>query len=141
MKALTPTVEHLALPNDLFVRCPLSFQPVEARLFILALGCLYQDAQRLTFALTFGDILRDGNADDQYARLEKAQKRLMQPLKYETLRLGKRCSQYIPLFTEISLDQATGLITGVFNPHLKDYLMDLGRQYTTAKLEWLLVRQ
>ena len=139
MKAPTSTVEHAALPSDLFVRCPLALNQVEARLVILALSCLNLNTERLTFQLTFEDVLGDGSADSQYAKLEKAQKRLTQPIKYETLRLGKRHSQYIPLFTDMSIDQDTGLVTGVFNHYLKDYLLDLSGRYTTAQLEALLM--
>ena len=140
MKALPSTVEPPALPSDLLVRCPLALDHVEVRLFILALGCLHQHSQRLPFQLTFADVLPDGNVEDQFAQLDKAQKRLMQPLKYEGRRLGKRFSHWIPLFTEMSIDQDTGLVTGVFNLHLKDYLLDLSGQYTTAQLESLLMR-
>ena len=133
------SAEHLALPDDLLVCGPLAFEQVEARLFVLALGRLNQDSQRLTFELTFADILGAGNAESQYARLEKAQKRLMQPLKYEGLRLGKRFSHRIPLFTEMSIDQDTELVTGVFNHYLRDYLLDLSGKYPTAQLESLLM--
>ena len=81
MKALPSTVEPSAFPSDLLVRCPLALDHVEVRLFILALGCLHQQSQRLPFQLTFADVLPDGNVDDQFAQLDKAQKRLMQPLK------------------------------------------------------------
>ncbi|HEX8656649.1 MAG TPA: RepB family plasmid replication initiator protein [Hymenobacter sp.] len=138
MRAFTPVDEHHALPSDLLVRSPLALQQVEARLFILALGCLHQDVQRLAFEITFDDVLRDGDADGRYARLEEAQKRLVQLLKYETMRLGKRYSQYVPLFTEMSIDQDTELVTGVFNLHLKAYLLDLGSKLTTAELKSLL---
>lgn len=139
MKALPLNAEHLALPSDLLVRYPLALEQVEAQLFILALGCLNQDSQRLTFEIAFKDILPESSVDTQYARLEKAQQRLTQPLKYETLRLGKRSSQYIPLFTDMSIDQDTGLVTGVFNLHLKPYLLELGGQYPPAQLESLLM--
>ena len=139
-KPLSSDAEHSVLPSDLFVRCPLALNQVEARLFILALGCLNHNTERLTFQLTFEDVLGDGSADSQYAKLEKAQQRLTQPLKYETLRLGKRCSQYIPLFTDMSIDQDTELVTGVFNYYLRDSLLDLSVEYTTAaKLESLLM--
>jgi hypothetical protein len=141
MKALPLNAEHLALPSDLLVRCPLALEQVEAQLFILALGCLNQDSQRLTFEIAFKDILPEGSVDNQYTRLEKAQQRLTQPLKYETLRLGKRSSHYIPLFTDMSIDQDTGLVTGVFNDHLRHYLLDLADEYTTTKLEALLMHR
>ena len=141
MKARTLIVEHAELPSDLLVRCPLALQQVEARLFILALGCLHQDAQRLTFELTFDDVLWDADAAGRYVRLEEAQMRLTQALKYETLRMGKRHSQYIPLFTQMSIDQDTELVTGVFNLHLKEYLLDLSSRLTTAELESLLMRR
>ena len=139
MKAFTPTVAPLALPDDLLVRCPLALEQAEARLFVLALGCLNQNAERLTFQLTFADVLGAGNVVEQYTRLEKAQKQLTQPLKYETLRLGYRVSHHVPLFTEMSIDQDTELVTGVFNLHLKDYLLDLSGRFTTPKLEALLM--
>lgn len=139
MKAPTLTVEHAGLPSDLLVRCPLALQQVEARLFILALGCLHQDAQRLTFELTFDDVLWDADAAGRYVRLEEAQMRLTQSLKYETLRMGKRHSQYIPLFTQMSIDQDTELVTGVFNLHLKEYLLDLSSKLTIDELESLLM--
>lgn len=135
MKAITLNAEHLALPSDLLVRRPLALEQVEAHLFVLALGCLNQDSQRLTFEIAFKDILPEGSVDNQYARLEKAQQRLTQPLKYENLRLGKRSSHYIPLFTDMSIDQDTGLVTGVFNYYLRQHLLDLADKYTTAELE------
>ena len=105
------------------------------------MGCLTNHSQRLTFQLTFGNVLPDMNADDQFARLDKAQKRLVQPLKYEGLRLGKRFSHRIPLFTEMSIDQDTELVTGVFNYYLRNYLLDLSGEHTTATLEALLMRR
>ncbi|UPL51399.1 RepB family plasmid replication initiator protein [Hymenobacter sublimis] len=107
--------------------------------FIQALSFLHQDAQRLTFEITFDDVLWDGDADSRYAQLEEAQTRLTQPIKYETLRLGKRHSQYIPIFTDLSIDQKTELITGVFNYYLKDYLLDLSSKLTIDELESLLM--
>ena len=133
--------EHPVLPNDLFVRCPLALEQVEAHLFILALGRLSKHSQRLTFQLSFGDVLPEANADDQFVRLDKAQKRLMQPLKYEGLRSGNRFSHRIPLFTELSIDQDTGLMTGVFNYYLRQYLVGLAAEYTPAQLESLFMRR
>ena len=141
MKPLSSDAKHSVLPSDLFVRCPLALNPVEARLFILALGCLSQNAKRLNFQLTFEDVLGDGSADSQYAKLDKAQQRLTQPIKYETLRLGHRVSRHIPLFTDMSIDQDTELVTGVFNYYLRNYLLDLSGEYTTATLEALLMRR
>lgn len=138
-KVITLKVEPSVLPSDLFLWCPLDLEPVEARLFTLALGQLTSHSQRLTFQLRFGDVLPDGNADDLFARLDKAQKRLMQPLKYEGLRLGKRFSHRIPLFTELSIDQDSGLVTGVFNAYLSEQLLDLAAGYTPAQLESLFL--
>lgn len=140
-KTITLNAEHPVLPSDLFVRCPLTLEQVEAHLFVLALGQLTKHSQRLNFQLTFGDVLPNGNADDQFARLDKAQKRLMQPLKYEGLRLGKRFSHRIPLFTELSIDQDTGLVTGVFNDYLREQVLDLAAGYTPAQLASLFMRR
>ena len=140
-KTITLSGEHPVLPSDLFVRCPLALKQVEAHLFVLALGRLSKHAQRLTFQLTFGDILPEVNADDQFARLDKAHKQLMQPLKYEGLRLGNRFSHRIPLFTELSIDQDTGVMTGVFNYYLRQHLLGLTAEYTPAQLESLLMRR
>ncbi|SFQ82110.1 RepB family plasmid replication initiator protein [Hymenobacter arizonensis] len=140
-KNTTLNAEHPVLPNDLFVSCPLALEEVEAHLFVMALGCLTNYSQRLTFQLTFGDVLPDMNADDQLVRLDKAQKRLVQPLKYEGLRLGKRFSHRIPLFTEMSIDQDTGLVTGVFNDYLRQFLSDLAAGYAPTQLESLLMRR
>jgi hypothetical protein len=82
-KGITLNAEHPALPNDLFICCSLDHEQVEAQLFTFALGQLANHSQRLTLQLTFGDVLPDRNADDQFARLDKAHKRLLQPLKYE----------------------------------------------------------
>ena len=133
--------EHQMLPSDLLIHCPLALEQVEARLFSLALGCLTKHSQRLTFQLTFDDVLPDVNADDQFARLDKAQKRLMQPLKYEGLRLGNRFSHRIPLFTEMTIDQDTGLVAGVFNDYLRQFLSDMAAEYAHAQLESLLMRR
>lgn len=140
-KTITLSGEHQVLPSDLLVRCPLALEQVEAHLFVLALGRLSKHAQRLTFQLTFGDILPDVNADDQFARLDKAHKQLMQPLKYEGLRLGNRFSHRIPLFTELSIDQDTAVMTGVFNYYLRQHLLGLTTEYTPAQLESLLMRR
>ena len=140
-KVVTLNAEHPVLPSDLFVRCPLALKQVEAHLFVLALGRLSKHSQRLTFQLTFGDVLPEVNADDQFARLDKAHKRLMQPLKYEGLRLGNRFSHSIPLFTEMSIDQDPGLMTGVFNYYLRQHLLDLATEYTPAQLKSLLMRR
>lgn len=139
MKAIILNADHSVLPSDLLIRCPLALDQVEAHLFVLALGCLTKYSQRLAFQLTFADVLPDVNVDDQFAQLDKAQKRLLQPLKYEGLRLGKRFSHRIPLFTEMSIDQDTGLVTGVFNHYLRQYLLELADEYTTPKLEALLM--
>jgi len=139
-KAITLNTEHSVLPSDLFVRCLLALEQVEAHLFVLALGRLTNHSQRLAFQLTFGDVLPEVNANDQFARLDKAQKRLMQPLKYEGLRLGNRFSHRIPLFTEMDIDQDTGLITGVFNDYLREQLLDLAAEYSPAQLESLFMR-
>lgn len=82
-KGITLNAEHPVLSNDLFICCPLDFEQVEAHLFTFALVQLTNHSQRLTLQLTFGDVLPDGNADDKFAWLYKAQKRLLQPLKYE----------------------------------------------------------
>ncbi len=140
-KTITLSGEHPVLPSDLFVRCPLALEQVEAHLLVLALGRLTDHSQRLTFQLSFEDVLPNLNADDQFARLDKAQKRLMQPLKYEGLRLGNRFSHRIPLFTELSIDQDTGLMTGVFNYYLRQYLLDLATEHTPAQLASLLMRR
>ncbi|WP_125921564.1 RepB family plasmid replication initiator protein [Hymenobacter lapidarius] len=141
MKPLSSDAEHSVLPNDLLIRCPLALEQVEAHLFVLALGCLTKHSQRLTFQLTFADVLPDVNVDDRFAQLDKAQKRLMQPLKYEGLRLGKRFSHRIPLFTEMSIDQDTGLVTGVFNAYLREQLLELAAGYPPAQLESLFLRR
>ncbi len=140
-KAITLNAEHSVIPSDLFVRCPLALEQVEAYLFVQALSRLTYHSQRLTFQLTFGDVLPDMNADDQFARLDKAQKRLMQPLKYEGLRLGRRFSHRIPLFTEMSIDQDTGLVTGVFNDYLSQFMLGLAAEYAPAQLESLFMRR
>ena len=82
-----------------------------------------------------------GNRDSesQYARLKMAQERLTQPIKYETLRQGHRCSHYIPLFTEMNIDQDTELVTGMFNPYLREYLQELSGKVIAAELESLLM--
>ena len=140
-KNINLNAEHSTLPSDLFVYCPLALEEVEARLFVLALGQLTNPSQRLTFQLTFGDVLPGAYADDQFVRLDKAQKRLMQPLKYEGFRLGKRFSHRIPLFTELNIDQDTGLVSGVFNDYLRQHLLSLANEYTTPKLEALLMHR
>ena len=141
MNAPDSNAEHAALPSDLLVRCPLALPQVETRLFIQALGCLHEDAQRLTFEIAFDDVLWDGDVDveSRYARLEEAQIRLTQPIKYETLRQGHRVSQYIPVFTDMSIAEDTELITGVFNYYLKQYLLDLSNKLTIIELESLLM--
>jgi hypothetical protein len=63
----------------------------------------------------------------------------MQAIKFKTFRQANSCSQYMPLFSTLSVDADTGLVTGKFNPDLKSYLLDLGNKFTTTDLESLLM--
>ncbi|WP_022821674.1 hypothetical protein [Hymenobacter norwichensis] len=118
---------------------------VEACLLAQALGCLRQQAPQLTFDLAFDDVLSKdtlpgGNTGRQrYAALEAAQTRLTQPLKYETLRQGHRCSDYTVLFTSLSLDEDTERITGEFNPHFRTYWLELAASFTPVEVASLLL--
>jgi len=125
--------------RSLFGPFALVLNPVEARLLAQALGCLHPATQRLTFEMAFEDILPGGNVGgQQYVQLEKAQTRLTRPLKYETLRQGNRCSEYVVLFTLLSLDEDTERITGELNPYLSAYWQDLAGSFTAVELESLL---
>lgn len=135
-------IQEVAYLSDLFVRSPPAFSSVEARLFGLALSILTHESQQLTFQFAFNDIIPGDNADGkQYAKLLVAIKRLMQATKDKTLRQEKGCSQYLLLFSTLSLKPDTEVVTGKFNPDLKEYLLDLSSKYTTPQLEALLMRR
>lgn len=135
-------IQEVAYLSDLFVRSPPAFSSVEARLFGLALSILTHESQQLTFQFAFNDVIPGDNADGkQYAKLLVAIKRLMQATKDKTLRQEKGCSQYLLLFSTLSLKPDTEVVTGKFNPDLKEYLLDLSSKYTTSQLEVLLMRR
>lgn len=131
--------------SSLFGPSRLVLTPVAACVLAKALGCLRQKAPQLTFNLAFDDVLSkdalpSGNAGRQrYAALEDAQTRLTQPLKYETLRQGHRCSEYTVLFTSLSLDEDTERITGEFNPHFRAYWLELAAAFTPIEVASLLL--
>jgi hypothetical protein len=140
MDSVTPNEPEVDFLSDLFVRSPRAFSQEEARLFALALDSLTKDPQQVTFRLAFSDIIPGGNEDgNQYAKLFVATKRLMQAIKFKTFRQGNSCSQYMLLFSTLSVDADTELVTGKFNPDLKAYLLDLGNKFTTTDLESLLM--
>ncbi|GAB3637899.1 hypothetical protein GCM10027422_34890 [Hymenobacter arcticus] len=70
--------------------------------------------------------------------LHEARARLTQPLITQDKSKGKRRSDAIPLFTIITLDEGTSLVTGQFNPILREYLLGLAGKFTTVELESLL---
>lgn len=139
MDPVTPNDPEVDFLSRLFVRSPRAFSPEAARLFALALNSLTRNSQQVTFQLAFSDIIPGGNEDGkQYAKLLGATKRLMQAIDYKTFRQGSSRSHYLLLFSILSMDADTGLVTGKFNPDLKAYLLDLGDKFTTADLESLL---
>jgi hypothetical protein len=108
-------------------------------LFALALGCLHQKEESLEFSVHFNDVTATTrNGGSQYTVLHEARARLTQPLITQDKRKGKRRSDAIPLFTIITLDEGTSLVTGQFNPILKEYLLGLAGKFTTVELESLL---
>jgi plasmid replication initiation protein len=132
-----PEVDFL---SKLFVRFPRAFSQEEARLFALALNSLTQHSQQVTFQLAFSDIIPGGNEDGkQYAKLFVATKRLMQAIKFKTSPQEDSCTHYMLLFSTLSVNADTGLVTGRFNPDLKAYLLDLRDKFTSADLESLLM--
>jgi hypothetical protein len=52
-----------------------------------------------------------------------------------------RFSHRIPLFTEMGINQDTGLMTCVFNYYKRQYLLDRAAEYTPAQLESLFMRR
>lgn len=74
----------------------------------------------------------------QYAELTAAQTRLTQPIINTSLKNGKKRRDASSLFNILSLDEGTNLITGEFNPRLKEHLLDLMGKFTTVELESLL---
>jgi hypothetical protein len=108
-------------------------------LFALALGCLHQKEDSLEFSVHFNDVTTSSrNGGSQYTVLHEARARLTQPLITHDKSKGKRRSDAIPLFTIITLDEGTSLVTGQFNPILKEYLLGLAGKFTTVELESLL---
>lgn len=141
MSAHTPNVEVDFLSN-LFVRFPMAFSQVEARLFALALDSLPQRSLHLAFQLAFHDIIPDGYADGQpYAKLQVAMERLSQAIDDKALQQEKGHSRYLYLFSTLGLNPGSELVTGQFNPDLRKQLLDLGSKFTTAELEALLMRR
>ena len=128
--------------SNLLVRSSLAYSPVEARLFVRALGSLFQPPQPLTFQLAFEDIIPGNNQDGkQYAQLSVAAQRLMQAVKDKTSQPDGDSCQYLLLLSTISLDPGTERIRGKFNPDLKAQLLNLESRFTSAELEALLMRR
>lgn len=140
MKGLQTTRLHeVAFLSNTIIRSPLYLSNIEARLFALALGCLHQKEDSLEFSVHFNDVTTSSrNGGSQYTVLHEARARLTQPLITHDKSKGKRRSDAIPLFTIITLDEGTSLITGQFNPILKEYLLGLAGKFTTVELESLL---
>jgi len=140
MKGLQTTRLHeVAFLSNTIIRSPLYLSNIEARLFALALGCLHQKEDSLEFSVHFNDVTTSSrNGGSQYTVLHEARARLTQPLITHDKSKGKRRSDAIPLFTIITLDEGTSLVTGQFNPILKEYLLGLAGKFTTVELESLL---
>jgi plasmid replication initiation protein len=139
MDAMQTRLHEVAFLSNTFVRSPLALNNVEARIFALALGCLHQKQDTLAFRIHFNDITRGGSTGGkQYAELAAAQTRLTQPIINTSLKNGKKRRDAISLFNILSLDEGTNLITGEFNPRLKEHLLDLTGKFTTVELESLL---
>ena len=126
--------------STLFVRFPLAYGQVEARLFALALGSLAAQSQHVTFQLAYNDVIPGGNADGQRDdKLQVAIQRLLQPIDNRLLYEENRRFQLLYLFSRLGWDSSSELVMGEFNPELGEYLLDLGGRYTTAELEALLM--
>ena len=139
MNGLQTRLHEVAFLSNTFVRSPLALNNLEARIFALALGCLHQKQDTLTFRIHFNDITRGGSAGGkQYTELAAAQTRLTQPIINTSLKNGKKRRDAISLFNILSLDEGTNLITGEFNSRLKEHLLDLTGKFTTVELESLL---
>lgn len=139
MDAIQTRLHEVAFLSNTFVRSPLALNNVEARIFALALGCLHQKQDTLAFRIHFNDITRGGSTGGkQYTELAAAQTRLTQPIINTSLKNGKKRRDAISLFNILSLDEGTNLITGEFNPRLKEHLLDLTGKFTTVELESLL---
>jgi plasmid replication initiation protein len=140
MKGLqTAKLHEVAFLSNTIIRSPLYLSNIEARLFALALGCLHQKEDSLEFSVHFNDVTATSrNGGSQYTVLHEARARLTQPLITQDKNKGKRRSDAIPLFTIITLDEGTSLVTGQFNPILKEYLLGLAGKFTTVELESLL---
>ncbi|MBC8082662.1 MAG: replication initiation protein [Hymenobacter sp.] len=142
MRVHTSNDPEIAFLSTLFVRFPLAFSQVEARLFALALSSLPQESRQVTFQLTSDNIIPDGNADDQqYNKLLVAIERLLKGIDDKVLWEEKGIVQFIQLFSRLGLNPGAGLITGMFNPDLREYLLHLSGKYTTAELEALLMQR
>lgn len=141
MKGLqTAKLNEVAFLSNTIIRSPLYLNNIEARLFALALGCLHQKEDSLDFSIHFNDITGTArNGGSQYSILHEARARLTQPLITQAKSHGKRRSDAIPLFNIITLDEGTSLVTGQFNPILKEYLLGLAGKFTTVELELLLM--
>ncbi len=139
MRAPSPNDPEVDFLSTLFTRLPLAFSQVEARIFALALGSLPPESLQVTFQLAFDDVIPGGNADVQSGKLLVAIQRLLKGIDDKVLREEKGISEFINLFSSVGLNQGAGLITGKFNPDLREQLLDLGGRYTAAELEALLM--
>lgn len=144
----TTKLNEVAFLSNTIIRSPLYLNNTEARLFALALACLHQKEDSLAFSIHFNDITgqylnetKSRNGGSQYAILHEARARLTQPLINHSMTRdnhGKRRSDAIPLFSIITLDEGSSLVTGQFNPILKEYLLGLAGKFTTVELVVLL---
>ena len=142
MRMLKPDDPEVDFLSSLFVRFPLAFSQVEARLFALALGSLPQESLQLPFQLAIHDIIPGGDANgQQYNKLLVAMGRLSQAIDNKLLREEKGRTQFIYLFSTLGLTPGSELVAGEFNPDLREYLLDLRGKFTTAELEALLMRR
>ena len=140
MDSVTPNDPEVDFLSSFFVRLPRAFSQEEARLFALALNSLTYNPQQVAFQLAFSDIIPGGNEDGkQYDKLSMATERLMQAIKFKTSPQEDSCTHYMLLFSTLSVNADTGLVTGRFNPNLQTYLLDLGDKFTTTDLELLLM--
>ena len=129
----------LLVPNDLgaqvyqhnnLVRTNLRMGELEAKIFVLALSCIYQSADPTEalppIKIRISDVVGIPNGKS-YEMLRKACKDLFdQELHLISVKSrSKKADYWSRIVTDIGIDEGTGYITGFFNPRIRPFLQGL----------------
>ena len=134
------------------IRTNLRMGELEAKIFVLALSCIYQSADPNEplppIRIRIADLMETANGKS-YEMLRKACKDLFdQELHLISVKSrSKKADYWSRIVTDIGLDEGTGYITGFFNPRIRPFLQGLtdaaggGGHFTYAYLTELLTLQ